>query len=381
MTNEQNSKTKLIADTLREEAVSGCFPSGRFPSEAQVIRRFGVARQTAVKAIEILVRENIVVRRRGAGSFVAKRLRKATGVIGIIVPGLAYAEIFAPICSSLASILSDRGYSLQLADFSDDNPAALADKAIQVAEDFVEKGVDGVIFYPIEFLPNSAEINDSIASRLSAADIPVVLLDGDLSAPSKRSLYDIVSVDNFVGGYAIADHLLRQGVQRIAFLMRNHWANSVKNRMYGVSAACVAAGLGWSEANIFRSEPDDARKVAALMKSARRPQAIVCGNDTAAMKLQATIHALGYGIPEDVLVAGFDDVQNARFATPPITTVRQPLGDIAQTLVETLFARRRHPDGAPHEIVLHAAFVARESTNAARLKWWPDKKTSREIIK
>ena len=50
MTNEQNSKTKLIADTLREEAVSGCFPSGRFPSEAQVIRRFGVARQTAVKA-------------------------------------------------------------------------------------------------------------------------------------------------------------------------------------------------------------------------------------------------------------------------------------------------------------------------------------------
>ena len=50
MTNEQNSKTKLIADTLREEAVSGCFPSGRFPSAAQVIRRFGVARQTAVKA-------------------------------------------------------------------------------------------------------------------------------------------------------------------------------------------------------------------------------------------------------------------------------------------------------------------------------------------
>ena len=106
---DSGGKSKLIADTLREEAVSGGFPSGRFPSETQVSRRFGVARQTAVKAIEMLVREGIIVRRRGSGTFVARHLRKATGVIGIIVPGLAYAEIFAPICSSLAHILSLRG--------------------------------------------------------------------------------------------------------------------------------------------------------------------------------------------------------------------------------------------------------------------------------
>lgn len=66
------NKSKLIADTLREESVSGSFPNGRFPSEAKVCRRFGVARQTAVRAIESLVREGLVVRRRGAGSFVAQ---------------------------------------------------------------------------------------------------------------------------------------------------------------------------------------------------------------------------------------------------------------------------------------------------------------------
>lgn len=366
--NDTGSKTKLIADTLREEAVSGSFPNGRFPSETQVSRRFGVARQTAVKAIEILVREGVVVRRRGAGTFVAPHLRKATGIIGIIVPGLAYAEIFPPICNHLANLLADRGYTLQLADFSGDDPEALARKAVRVSEDLIAKKVDGVIFYPIEFLPNSAEINASITSRLASARIPVVLLDGDLQDPSRRSAFDIVSVDNFVGGYAIADHLLKQGVKRISFLMRNHWANSVKNRMYGVSAACVAAGLGWSEDNIFRTEPDDAKNIAALMKSRRRPQAIVCGNDTAALKLQATLHALGYAVPDDILVAGFDDVQNARFATPPITTVRQPLGDIAQALVEVLFSRRCLPDSAPHEIVLHATFVPRQSTDASRLK-------------
>lgn len=360
-------KGRLITDTLREEAVSGSFPNGRFPSEAQVSRRFAVSRQTAVKAIESLVREGIVVRRRGSGTFVASHLRKATGVIGIIVPGLAYAEIFPPICTHLSRILSERGYSLQLADFAVDDPEALAVKAVNVAEDLVTKGVDGVIFYPIEFLPNAAEINATITSRLSAAHIPVVLLDGDLQDPSRRSPYDIVSVDNFVGGYAIADHLLKQGVVRIAFLMRRHWANSVKNRMYGVSAACVAAGLGWAEANIFRAEPDDVQKIGALMKSRKRPQAIVCGNDTAAMKLQSSLHALGYRIPEDVLVAGFDDVQNARFATPPITTVRQPLADIASALVEALVLRRRHPWKAPQETVLHADFVPRASTDASRL--------------
>ena len=365
--NDTSSKTKLIADTLREEAVSGSFPNGRFPSEAQVRRRFGVARQTAVKAIEILMREGIVVRRRGAGTFVARHLKRATGAIGIIVPGLAYAEIFPPICSHLAQLLSEQGYTLQLADFTGDDPNVLATKAAQVAEDFVAKGVDGVIYYPVEFLPNSAEINASITSRLSSAHIPIVLLDGDLQDPPHRSPYDIVSVDNFAGGYAIADHLLKQGVKRVSFLMRNHWANSVKRRMHGVSAACVAAGLDWSASNIFRAEPDDAKNVAALMKGKSRPQAIVCGNDTAAFKLQSTLHSLGYNVPDDILVAGFDDVQNARFATPPITTVRQPLGEIAVALVELLFARRRNPDSAPREVILHATFVPRESTNATRL--------------
>lgn len=363
-----NSKTKVIADTLREEAVSGCFPNGRFPSESQVSRRFGVARQTAVKAIEILMREGLVVRRRGAGTFVSPDFRRATGVIGIVVPGLAYAEIFPPICSHLSGLLSLRGYSLQLADFTGVDPHALAAKAVRVTRDLVQQGVDGVIFYPIEFLPNSADINRSITSRLDAAKIPVVLLDGDIQTPPTRSRYDIVSVDNFIGGYAIADHLLAQGVTRISFLMRNHWANSVKNRMYGVSAACVSAGLRWSEANVFRAEPDDAARVAALMKGNRRPQAIVCGNDSAAVKLQATLHRLGYHVPEDVLIAGFDDVQNARYATPPITTVQQPLEAISAALIEALFARRRNPKAAPQETVLHATFVARESTDASRLK-------------
>ena len=365
--NEPGGKVKGIAAVLRAEVVSGRFADGRFPSETQVCRRFAVARQTAVKAIEALVREGVVVRRRGAGTFVVRHLRKATGVIGIIVPGLAYAEIFPPICTHVARLLSEHGYSLQLADFTGADHEALAKKALRIANDLVEQGVDGVIFYPIEFLPNSAEINQLITSRLSKAHIPVVLLDGDLQDPSQRSRYDIVCVDNFVGGYAIADHLLAQGVKRISFLMRNHWANSVKSRMYGLSAACVAAGLGWSEANIFRSEPDDLKNVAALMRSRKRPQAIVCGNDTAALKLQITLHALGYRVPDDVLVAGFDDVQNARLATPPITTVRQPLADIASALVEALFARHRDPAAAPRETVLHAVFVPRASTDASRL--------------
>ena len=357
--------TQNIVDELRSDILAGKYNArARFLSEAQIMRRFGVARQTAVRALERLAQDGLVYRKKGSGTFITDSARNRTGMIGLIVPGLAYAEIFAPVCSALSRLCSQKGYTLHLADFSSEDPVERARLAEMVASDFAQRHVAGVIFQPVEFLADSDAINERIVARLGAAKIPVVLLDGDLVAPPKRSRYDIVAVDNFAGGYAIGRHLLQQGVTRIHFLMRDHWALSVQERLHGLMVACAESDVPFTRANIFHAEPTDRAKVAALMKGPRRPQAIVCGNDTAALRLKMTLEGLGYHVPADMLLAGFDDFQHAKMAS--LTTCRQPLSKIAAACMDMLLSRMDHPGDAPRESRLHADFVARESTDFAR---------------
>ena len=362
---EEPISSRMISE-LRSEILSGKYNAReRFLSEAQIMRRYGVARQTAVRVLDRLVRDGLVYRRKGSGTFITDSARNRTGAIGIIVPGLAYAEIFAPVCSALSRLCAEKGYTLQLADFSSDDPVERAKLALGIAEDLASRNVAGVVFQPIEFLADSDDINERIVSRLDEANIPVVLMDGDLVSPPRRSRYDIVAVDNFAGGYAVGRHLVSQGVRRMCFLMREHWALSVQERLHGVMVACAEAGVPFLKSSVFHSEPTDARKVAALMRSKNRPEAIMCGNDTAALHLKMTLSKLGYEVPRDVLLAGFDDVQHAKIAS--LTTCRQPLEKIASSCLEMLISRMEHPDGEPREIRLHADFVRRESTDFRQL--------------
>ena len=173
--------TQNIVDELRSDILAGKYNArARFLSEAQIMRRFGVARQTAVRALERLAQDGLVSRKKGSGTFITDSARNRTGMIGLIVPGLAYAEIFAPICSALSRLCSQKGYTLHLADFASEDPVERARLAEMVASDFAQRHVAGVIFQPVEFLADSDAINERIVSRLGAAKIPVVLLGGEV---------------------------------------------------------------------------------------------------------------------------------------------------------------------------------------------------------
>ena len=93
-----------------------------------------------------------------------------------------------------------------------------------------------------------------------------------------------------------------------------------------------------------------------------KPDAIVCGNDKTAAHLRQTLAHIGKRVPEDVMLAGFDDVQIASVMTPQLTTVRQPCEAIADAAFSALLERMRRSDLQPREILLPAWLVAREST-------------------
>ena len=98
------------------------------------------------------------------------------------------------------------------------------------------------------------------------------------------------------------------------------------------------------------------------LDGANAPDAIVCGNDETAVRLLGSLRQLGRRVPEDVAVVGFDDIPMAATADPPLTTIRQPTGEIARTALRALFARIRYPNAEPREINVSAKLVARAST-------------------
>jgi LacI family transcriptional regulator len=281
--------------------------------------------------------------------------------IGLIIPGVAYSEFFSMVMDGVSQSCQKAGYTLLIGNVYSKSHTVRAQQAKDLAADFVRKGVAGVIFQPIELLSNATRINREIVSVLTASNIPVVLIDYDIVPSPERSEFDLVGINNFEAGRRLAEHLISKGAKSIHFLMRRHWGASVCSRLAGVNVAISKRGVHKCT-SILLSEPDDVAKVRTYLKKCK-PDAIICGNDTAAAYLKHTLESLGKRIPDDVMLAGFDDVQHVKIMSPRLTTIHQPCEDIADTAVRRLLERIKNPSLKAMEIFLSAPLVERESTN------------------
>lgn len=348
------NKFKDIFDVLRSDIVAGKYAGGEpLPSAHALMRRFGVARATAVAALKELERCGFAKSRRGKGTFPANRS------IGMILPGVAYSEFFLPVMSAISRRCQEDGCGLLFGDVYSKDPASRASQAKALAEDFVAKRVSGVIFQPAALLDNAQEVNGEIVALLDAAKIPVVLLDTDIVPPPERSGYDVVGINNFEAGRLLGNHLVAEGARRIAFLVHRRCAASVRLRCSGLMS--VAEGVRGVKMFVLEAEPDELPVIRKFLAK-ERPDAIVCGNDKTAARLRQTLARLGRRVPEDVMLAGFDDVQIASVMMPQLTTIHQPCEAIADAAFAALQERMRRSEAPPREIFLTAKLVTREST-------------------
>ena len=352
MSNE-TTKAKTICAALRQELLDGRASMRSLPSERALMRRFAAARETVRRALDALEAEGLVVRQIGKGTFPSKRARQMPGRIGLIV--LSYAEIFAPICAVIGRLCRARGLELLFGDVSALDYTARAEQARRFARDFVAQRVSGVILQPIGFMENATALNAEMRDLFAAANVPVVLLDSGW--PDGLGAADVVGVDNFRCGQALAEHLLAQGARRCLFLTRSYAPPSNQLRYEGVHSRM--------DCNILQMEPDNA---AALRKALKRhrPDALACGYDAYAAQVLKTLGGLGVSVPNDILLTGFDDVRYATLVSPALTTVHQPCVDIASAAFEALLARTAAPDRPSRTVLLQAPLVERESTNRNR---------------
>ncbi len=348
---------RRIAQALRDEIRAGAYAGvGSFPSLTKIMRRFGVSRPSAVRSVSELKRMGLVAARKGAGTFVLTKNR----TIGIAIPGTADSEFFSAIMDGLVYNCKSCGIDLVAGDMFPVDHGQRASQAERLARHFASIRVGGVIMQPVGFAENADSTNGVIADILGKAGIPVVLIDYDILPPPARSSYDLVAIDNFNAGRRIAAHLLERGAKRVCCLLRRLSAESVRTRYAGVEAE-VKRAAGGRRVDVIVSEPDDVRTISAGLGKFR-PDALVCSNDIAAATLAKTLGKLKLRIPDDVMLAGFDDVELARNMDPPLTTIRQPCFEIASMAFRTLLERMAKPDIPPREILLDTQLVIRAST-------------------
>ncbi|MEM9166484.1 MAG: substrate-binding domain-containing protein [Planctomycetota bacterium] len=357
-------KHRQILEILEKRIRSGAIaPGGRFPTDAELVREFGVSRPTVARAVGELERAGLVDRRRGAGTFLRSQAEPAGRTFGLLIPGLGRTEIFEPICGEIARRAQASKDSLLWG--SDGTPHG-SDRddtqfAMSQCERYIDHGVSGVFFAPVEMAVAGREINERIVDRLSAAGVPLVLLDRDFVDYPDRSSFDLVGIDNRRVGWLVGLHLIERGVRRVMFVARPNSAVTIDAREDGLRAAAAAADQ--VDITSVRVDPADTDRVSELIAS-HKPDAFVCGNDATAARLLHTLDAIGVAVPDTALVAGFDDVKYAELLRVPLTTVHQPCEEIGQIAYQTMLERLASPKMPARDVLVRCQLVPRASTGA-----------------
>jgi LacI family transcriptional regulator len=361
----------ISRELLKEIAAGRYGPGARLPSEAQLCKRFGVSRPTVGRALRELQEQGLIDRRVGSGTYVRASRSAADPAalrqIGLLVPGLGKIEIFEVICGELAGLARVHDFGMLWG--GNARPRVDVDMTLQEAESladlFVEKAVAGVFFAPFEHTADRDPANRRIVERFRRAGIPVVLLDRDLSAFPHRSPHDLVGIDNFAGGYLLAEHLLKLGVRRISFVTRPLSAATDQARIAGARAALTAHHLDADDDFVQIGDPTDQTFVRRVL-AGRKVEAVICTNDLTAAQFMQSLGRLKVTVPRTVRVVGFDDVRYATLLPVQLTTMQQPCREIAVAAFQAMRDRIADPALPPRSILLTPRLIVRESCGAYR---------------
>ena len=267
---QAEAKHHRISQELRQAILNGRYaPGARLPSEAQLVQRHGVSRPTVIRALQDLTAAGLVERRMGAGSFVRQPSERQASQrqLGLLVPGLGRTEVFELICGELACLARAQNFSLLWG--GSEHPRQDADlsleQARQTCDQFIERQVAGVFFAPFELIPQREAANREIAERLRSAGVQVILIDRDLGPFPKRSDFDLVGIDNMAAGFLLAEHFLKLGCERLAFVARPNSASTVDARIAGARAAVACQHLELSPQWVNLGDPNDVKFVRGLM--------------------------------------------------------------------------------------------------------------------
>ena len=210
--------------------------------------------------------------------------------------------------------------------------------------------VDGLV------LANSTLPDD--AARALGRRTPVVLL----ARPAVEGC-DSVSAENTHSATALTEHLLAHGRRRLFFVGDPDGSPDVQERYQGFKDALStsdASAVG-PAIRVDFDERSGAEVAAQVVGHVNGPDALVCANDELALSTMKALQHAGVKVPDDIAIVGWDDVMTARYVTPGLTTVRQPLHELGRVAATRLHERITGAPPAPEPRILPTELVLRSS--------------------
>lgn len=282
-------------------------------------------------------------------SMVASALTsKRTGTIGLLVPDIAN-PFFAEVARSFEDYAQKLGFGLVICS-TDGND----EKAKLYLSLLMRKQVDGLII--------TTHIEDAdLLDQLMQRQIPIVLFSIDIPLLSVNA----VSVDDYKGGLLATNYLLSLGHKRIAVIAEELSRGSSSYRIQGYKEAMTKAGAKVMESNIISTKATvENGKTAAqqLLKKKGRPTAIFACNDLLAIGAMEAARKLEIKIPEELSIIGFDNTILAGIANPSLTSVSQPIKEMANQAMTVLVEEIEHGQSSKQRVFMLPELVIRNST-------------------
>ena len=286
-----------------------------------------------------------------------------TPLLGLLVPSMAN-PMYGFIAREIETLAQERyGFRIMIGNTYRDK-----DKEARFFDDLMAHGVRGVIVI-------SSLIDEQHFE--SAAERGLVMVSYDRRAtPGMPSVIDHVTVDSFESARLATAHLIEHGHRRLAYVTPSGRTMSRMEKINGFLAAAKSAGLEKSAEVIERLPADEygdsmmselGRMQASLMAaSATRPTGVVGVNDLLAFGLMAGFRDAGLSVPGDVSVVGIDNVFLSTLMHPALTSVRVPVPEMAQVMVERVMSRLADPELPTGEYVFAPSLVARDSVAPPR---------------
>jgi LacI family transcriptional regulator len=371
----KSPSVNFIAETLEERIQTGEYPHGqRLPTERDLAEEFKVSRTTVRMVLVELGRKNLVVRANGCRPLVRGDLAVVrTGdtattrrSLGLQVSGDPTDIGGALTARGLHHALDSNTFRLVVANpVGTTMPECIQSEAQLLGRMSEDADLVGVILW---YLGGSTNV--PTLRKLRAAKLPMVFIDR-LPPPGFEA--DYVGVNNKRAAAEMVRHLLSCGHRRIAFITNTDPASTVAERLAGYHQALKAAGVTYRQEQVMASSyfPASAEGidqsanavVERLLAQPDAPTALFAVNDHAAVLLVEALQAHGIRVPQDIAVAGFDDIEWCQPGKPFLTTIRQPFERMGEEAAR-LMLERLEPGTKPsyRHVLLDATLVVRDST-------------------
>ncbi|MFQ3586447.1 MAG: GntR family transcriptional regulator [Fimbriimonadaceae bacterium] len=341
-----------VRETLRDAILSGALAAGeKLLSEPELAEALGVSRMTANKAILSLVAEGWLERTKGRGTYVSEhppRVRKSfAAIVAEDLDGAVENYYFGALYLELVHAAARAGYSLSLLDLDE-----VRRRPSQLGR------LDGVVL-----INPPQRALEGLGGSLS--HLPAVVL----GATWWGGHWSCIDSDNVLGTGLAVSHLAGLGHRKLAFVGGCPHDSNTRDRRRGFRLACRLFGVEAvdeipvsPEAVALSEEAIDA--IDRVLRQADRPTALVVGGAVLALHAARAATERGLSLPRDLSLVAYDDPAFLAAFQPALTTVRQPLADMARVAFQELLRRCEAPNSEPSHLSCMPELVVRRSTGA-----------------